>query len=58
MFDLGPWHPRFKFDNNLLNKHFLQLVFCFLNCKLFCRVKTVEVEVDCYFKLVGGGGGF
>ena len=45
MFDLGPWHPRFKFDNNLLNKHFLQLVF-------FSKVQSILSRENCR----GGGG--
>ena len=36
--------PQFKF-NNLFNKHFPLLFF-----KIFCLVKTCEVEVDCYSK--------
>ena len=56
MYDQGPWHPRLKF-NNSFNNHFLLLVF-FQKYSLFCRVKTVEVEVDYCLKLVSGGGGF
>ena len=52
MYDLEPKHPRFNL-NNLFNKHFLKLIFS----KAFCRVKTDEMEVDCYLKLVGGEGG-
>ena len=37
--------PQFKF-NNLLNKHFPYLIY-FL--KLFCRIKTDEVEVNCFY---------
>ena len=55
MFDQGPRQTQFKF-NNLFNKQFLKLGFFFL--KVFCRVKTGEVEVDCYLMLVGGGGRF
>ena len=35
--------------HNLFNEHFLQLG---LFSKVFCCVKTDEVEVDCYLKLV------
>ena len=54
MYDQEPRHRQFKF-NNLFNKHFLSLVFF---SKVFCCVKTDEVEVDCYSILVGSGGGF
>ena len=56
MYDQGPWHLGFKF-NNLFNKPFLQLL-SFHKFSVFCCVKTVKVDVDCYLKLVGGGGGF
>ena len=55
MFDQEPWHPQFRF-NNLFNKHFLQLVFL-QKYSVICCVKTVEVEVDCYLKLVGDEDG-
>ena len=55
MFVQGPRQTRLKF-NNLFNKQFMKLGFFF--SKVFCCVKTGEVEVDCYLMLVGGGGGF
>ena len=56
MYDQEHWNPQSKF-NNLFKKHFLWLVF-FQKYSVSCCVKTVEVEGDCYFKLVGGGSGF
>ena len=51
MYDLEAKHPRFNF-NNLFNKHFPRLIFS----KAFCRLRTDEMEVDCYLKLVGDEG--
>ena len=45
----GPRPPQFKF-NNLFNKHFSEIIF--FSSKVFYRVKTGEVEMDCSFKLV------
>ena len=52
MYDQEPKYPRFNF-NNLFNKHFPKLIFS----KAFCHVKTDEMEVDRYLKLVGGEDG-
>ena len=33
----------------------ISLASFFRKYRVFCSVKTVEVEMDCYLKLVGGG---
>ena len=48
MNDEGSRSSQFKF-NNLFNEHFPKLIYF---SKVFCRVKTVEVEVDCHPKMV------
>ena len=52
-YDQEPRHSRLNF-NNSFNKHFPLAKFF---SKAFCRVKTDEMEVDCYLKLVGGKAG-
>ena len=42
MYDQGPRHSQFKF-NNLFDEHFFQLGFY---SKVFCRVKIGEVKMD------------
>ena len=42
MYDQGPWHLQVKF-NNLFDKHFFLPGFY---SKVFCRVKTGEMEMD------------
>ena len=56
MYYQGPKHSRCKFNNFVIQA--FSLAIFFQKYSVFCRVKTVEVEVGCYLKLVDGGSGF